>query len=218
MGSIAMHLCVANEVNKIFNLDMNSFLIGNIAPDIYKNITNERISTHYIEKYIINDKKYELPNLGKYVNDNIQTIKNDAYIVGYYSHLIADKIWYMDVVNKYTEVLSNDKTMVKLYNQDKFIFYQQFKNGVYEDYTNSNKYLLQKYGVNIEKLHNIPVLNILDDEFTNLMNEFVCNNIMNIKLVKFNILTVKEMEDWIEVSKNEVIKELCKILDKNGKN
>lgn len=212
MGSMVMHLCAAFEANKQLKLDKNKFMVGSIAPDINKLQTGSRQDTHYIVKKIIDGKEYELPDLERFVKENKEKIVFDPYAAGYYCHLIADEIWFRDIMPKYVDVLSDDKNSIKLVGQDEFIPYKEYQDTVYDDYSKINNFLLEKYNVDIDYLYNIAVLGIDNQDFQKMIHknlEYIgceAGEKIDLKLIDMN-----DIVEWIETSKNITIENILKL-------
>ena len=47
MASSVIHICVANEINKVLKKDNRKLLIGTIAPDISKLIGESKYYSHF---------------------------------------------------------------------------------------------------------------------------------------------------------------------------
>ncbi|MBE5821148.1 MAG: hypothetical protein E7311_00990 [Clostridiales bacterium] len=212
MGSIVMHLCASNEANKILKCDNNRFLIGSIAPDIHKITTGSRRGSHYIKDVIINNKKYQLPDLDKFLNENIDKMKQDDFYKGYYSHLIADEIWYRELTDRFIDKLSDDQKQIKLVGYDEYIPYEKYSKDVYEDYNSINNFLIQKYNIDVDYLYNVAVLGIKQADLQKLLeNTTGKNNTNDIEELKLNILNIYDILEWIKKSKEEIIKRLQEI-------
>lgn len=100
MPSWITHLVTANRLlDRIEVRDKNSFLFGNIMPDILNNYivkeTNthrEYNITHFTQDIIINGIEYEFPNPDKFLEEYKNKMQ-DSLICGYYIHLLTDYFW-----------------------------------------------------------------------------------------------------------------------------
>lgn len=212
MGSIVMHLCASNEANKILKLDIKRFLIGSIAPDIHKISGGSYSDTHYIINVDENNRHYELPDVQRFLNENYENILKDDYYKGYYAHLIADKIWYKDFTTKYVDILLEDKSQVKLIGHDEFIPYEKYRNLIYTDYSNINNNLLTKYHINTDLLYNIAILNINSKDIKKLISFNISTpDGTNDNMIQTNLIDINDIYDWIEKSKDEIIKRLLEL-------
>lgn len=94
------HLVTANKVFEKLNVeDKNSFLFGNIMPDILNNhiVKNTKEhknyeTTHFSKSIIINDIEHEIPNIDNFFKEYRYKMKNPI-ILGYYMHLLTDYYW-----------------------------------------------------------------------------------------------------------------------------
>ena len=104
MPSWGLHIYIAECVcDKLKNkIDYNSFLFGNVLPDIYSGwiikdasqVYNYDVS-HYASKVILNGREYKLSSYEKFIKEQRENLKNPI-ILGYLSHLMADHFF-----NKY---------------------------------------------------------------------------------------------------------------------
>lgn len=94
------HLVTANKIcEKLDVKDKNSFLFGNIMPDILNNHivkdtnTHKKYEiTHFTEDIDINGIKYAFPNFENFFEEYKQKI-NNPIICGFYVHLMTDYFW-----------------------------------------------------------------------------------------------------------------------------
>ncbi|MEX1030754.1 MAG: zinc dependent phospholipase C family protein [Paenibacillaceae bacterium] len=87
MGSRIMHVIIANKIaERLSILDKTLFLLGSIAPDAVatKNESHFFIGEHQDYSRSVDYKGF----LNKYSSQ-----ADSLYILGYYTHLIADEIW-----------------------------------------------------------------------------------------------------------------------------
>lgn len=87
VGSRIMHVIIANKIAERLSLeDRTSFLLGSIAPDAVttKNESHFFIGEHQDYSRSVDYKGF----LNKYSSQ-----ADSLYILGYYTHLIADEIW-----------------------------------------------------------------------------------------------------------------------------
>ena len=109
MSSLKMHIAISEEIRKQFNLS-NDFLLGAILPDIIKLLRKERITSHFEI-----DNQVDLEKFKK-----MQTNINSDLVLGYYAHLIEDKIWFESyMLNKYC--ILSDYTDDKLYSDYSYV-------------------------------------------------------------------------------------------------
>jgi len=155
MASSVIHMAVASEVNKKINRDINKLLIGTIAPDISKLVGETKVKSHFSS----NDLE-DLPNIDKFVKKYKKNLDDD-FVMGYYIHLYTDYLWFKYFI---TEILHNDRitkkdgSIVKLNGEMKKLY-------IYNDYTNLNIQLIEKYNLDLKIFYNdIPKINNIIDE------------------------------------------------------
>ncbi len=108
MPSWITHLVTANKLsNKIKINDKNSFLFGNIMPDILINYIVKNTSihknykeTHFSEKRVINGISLDFPQPENFFNLYKENM-NNSVVLGYYIHLITDYFWNEISYSKY---------------------------------------------------------------------------------------------------------------------
>lgn len=149
MSSIILHLCIGNEVKKRLNLS-DKFIYGALLPDILRMSGIQRNETHYITKYI--DGVFEVPDLEKYLNENLKDIKENDVKLGYYAHLLQDKIWYNHYVIDYVSVDKDDNSKIKFLNDGKIYELKDYTSHMYNDFSRLDMYIIEKYNVHIEKI------------------------------------------------------------------
>lgn len=154
MPSWVTHLVTANKIfDKLDIKDKNSFLFGNVMPDILNNYivknTNTHIKyeiTHFTDDVIINDIKYAFPNFEKFF-ESYKEKMNNPVVCGFYVHLLTDYFW-----NKlsYEKYFRNHNGLVKIqfidgttekYEYDPAIRVKQ------ADFRNFTKYLKSNYDI-----------------------------------------------------------------------
>ena len=148
MASAIIHLAVAKELEKYFNITNKfDYYIGSIAPDIAKQIDKPKHLTHFSTK-----DKCDFPDINKFTSTYPNFYKYD-FDLGYYIHLYTDKIWYEEF-----EPTFASKDYIKLLNGTYIPRIEdEFCKLVYENYKNLNIKLLDYYNLN---------LNIFYDNFT----------------------------------------------------
>ncbi|UAL49317.1 zinc dependent phospholipase C family protein [Sutcliffiella horikoshii] len=113
MGSRLMHTIIAHEIaSRIGVADTSSFILGAIAPDA---VAPKDFSHFYIgdsNDYTRSiDYQAFLHKYNKY--------KNNPYILGYYTHLIADDIWLNGFFLPWLKNrLENDTSLLERYHND----------------------------------------------------------------------------------------------------
>ena len=133
MASAVIHLCIAKEVNKYLKMNEYDLLLGSIAPDISKQIGETKEISHFLD----HSNEDDIPNidrfLAKYRND-----LHNPFTMGYFIHLLTDKYWFRDYIYQYIERFTRE-------NVKKKITYTAIRDLIYNDYTNINTDLIDKY-------------------------------------------------------------------------
>lgn len=176
MASSVIHMCVASEINKILNRNNKSILIGSIAPDISKQIGENKIISHF------QDKDDNLPNLDKFIAKYKKYMNND-FVLGYYIHLYTDYLWFKYFIPDFIlndNIYFLDGRILKLSDEEKINYF-------YNDYTNLNINLISDYNLD---------LSIFYEQIPNIKNI-----ISEIPIDKINII-IDKMGSIIENSKS----------------
>ncbi|MGN1338168.1 MAG: hypothetical protein ACI4WW_06815 [Candidatus Coprovivens sp.] len=176
MASAVIHLCVAKEVNKYLKMDETILLLGSIAPDISKQVGETKEISHFLNPALDDD----IPMIDKFLSKYKDLLTN-PFEMGYFIHLLTDKYWFRDYITEYVEKYAKDKTTKKLTSA-------ALKNLIYNDYTNINIDIIDKY--------ELP-LDLFSNEF-----ELPTSKITEIPMDKLNIL-IDKMGIIIEESKEE---------------
>lgn len=153
MGSLKMHIAISKKIKDELCYS-NLFLVGSILPDIIKLILGESKSSHFEFKNTIDLDKYI------FTQDNLK----DELILGYYAHLIEDKIWLESYMNK------------KYANLQEFSKYK-----LYNDYAFVDNIMYKELDIDTQNISNIIFENIdkIDIHSVHLMdckNEYMINN------------------------------------------
>lgn len=145
MASSMIHIAVANEINKKVNRDKSKLLIGTIAPDISKLIGEDKVKSHFLD-----DNPLEIPRLDWFLV-RYKDYLSDDFVLGYYIHLYVDYLWFkyfMTEVHDANDYITKiDGTKVKV-TEDMFRYY------LYNDYTNINIELIDKYNLDLKIFYN----------------------------------------------------------------
>jgi hypothetical protein len=119
MGSRIMHLIIGNKIADLLSIeDKKSFLLGSVAPDAVFSNEEKNLSHFFIGEVQDYSRSVDYNVfLHKYSSEFEN--KNHHYIMGYYTHLIADDIWLRGF---YLSWLKNrmdaDEGLNKLYHND----------------------------------------------------------------------------------------------------
>ncbi len=201
MASAIIHLCVAYEVNKYLKMDENKILIGSIAPDIAKQIGQTKEISHFLD----HTNEDDIPNIDKFL-EKYQSELNKPFEMGYFIHLLTDKYWFRDYVYKYIERFTNDANKKK-------ITYTAIKDIIYNDYTNINIDLIDKYMLPLDifsnefepiesKITEIPMDKL--DIIINKMGEIIADS----KQEKTFMFDISDIEEFITNTVKYIIKDV----------
>ena len=189
MGSRIMHVIIANKIAERLSIeDKTPFLLGSIAPDAVssKNESHFFIGEHQDYSRSVNYKGF----LNKYSSQ-----ADSHYIMGYYTHLIADEIWMKGFYLSWLRNRMNaDKELHGLY---------------HNDFRLLNGKLLEYYGFRDElrkTLYYIPTTIDLQEVMSKDVEEFIPyvlgdmdyeKEVINQKL---NVFTFDQIVGYIETS------------------
>ncbi|MGE6226444.1 zinc dependent phospholipase C family protein [Paenibacillus chitinolyticus] len=189
MGSRIMHVIIANKIAERLSIeDKTPFLLGSIAPDAVssKNESHFFIGEHQDYSRSVNYKGF----LNKYSSQ-----VDSHYIMGYYTHLIADEIWMKGFYLSWLRNRMNaDKELHGLY---------------HNDFRLLNGKLLEYYGFRDElrkTLYYIPTTIDLQEVMSKDVEEFIPyvlgdmdyeKEVINQKL---NVFTFDQIVGYIETS------------------
>lgn len=128
MPSWITHLVTANKVFEKSEIkDKNSFLFGNIMPDILNNYIVKEThmhkcyeETHFAQNAIINGIKCKLPSPNRFVKEYKNKMENPV-VLGCYTHLLADYYWNDISYGKYFKG-SREEVEVKFANGETKIY------------------------------------------------------------------------------------------------
>ena len=142
MASAVIHLCIAKEVNKYLKMNEYDLLLGSIAPDISKQIGETKEISHFLD----HSNEDDIPNidrfLAKYRND-----LHNPFTMGYFIHLLTDKYWFRDYIYQYVDRYTRENNKRKL-------TASALRNIIYNDYTNLNTVLIDKYELSLDIFSN----------------------------------------------------------------
>lgn len=198
MASSVIHMAVANEVNKVLKRDNSKLLIGSIAPDISKQIGQDRTISHFIfEDGIIDLDKF----LDKYKNN-----LDDDFVLGYYIHLLTDYFWFkyfMPEITDYSIIKTLDGKELKL-SKEEICEY------IYNDYTNINIKVINEYNMDLKIFFNEPpeIKNIIEEIPMDKLQVIIDKAgiiIMNSTNGKNYTFDIKNIKQFISFTKDLII-------------
>ena len=156
MASAVIHMVIANEINKVLKKDNDKILIGSIAPDIAKQIGENKVKSHFL------DENNDIPNIDRFLTKYKNNI-NDDFVLGYFIHLYTDYLWFKyfipEVYNDANNIITKmDGSTIKCNGRMLNMY-------IYNDYSNLNLKLLEKYDIDLSVFYkNTPHLeNIIEE-------------------------------------------------------
>lgn len=206
MASAIIHLAIAKELKDKLDIDnLKDYYLGSIAPDISKQIGEDRNISHFS-----NIMRDGIPNIDLFVK-RYPTFKYNSFNLGYFTHLYTDKIWEEEVLNRIrTEncVKLLDGTILNL-DPDEIL------NIIYSDYTNLNSQVIDEYELDLSLFYEdfqIPDTTMKEipiDKLDILINKMgiIIENSKKDKAYTFDIYKVKE---YVEKITNDILKEIEK--------
>jgi len=200
MASSIIHIAVANEINKELKKDEYQLLLGSIAPDISKQIGDSKEKSHFQ-----NDNEDSIPNINKFLKLYKQYLDDD-FVLGYYIHLYTDYLWFkyfIPEIIKYDILTTLEGEKIKINPKEKIEY-------IYNDYSNLNKQLIEKYNLNIDLFNKkIPkIKNIIKEipiDKINLLVDKTLYIIENSKNKKNVVFDIKNIEQFIGISKELIL-------------
>lgn len=210
MASSVIHICIANEINKVLKRDDRKLLIGTIAPDISKLIGESKYYSHFLD-----DIDNNIPNLEKFLN-KYKCYLDDDFVLGYYIHLYTDYLWFKYFIKKVIKgnyIKELDGTLVK-YTKKSFLYY------VYNDYSNLNIQLINKYNFPLKIFYEeIPdiknIINEIPMDKLNLIVDKVGVLIEDASNGKKYLFDIDDIVNFIDDCKVIILKELENIYEKS---
>lgn len=201
MASAVIHLCIAKEVNKYLNMNLNELLLGSIAPDISKQIGETKEISHFLD----HTNEDDIPNIERFLSKYKNEL-HKPFEMGYFIHLLTDKYWFRDYVYNYIERYTQNYTKKK-------VTYTALRDLIYNDYTNINIDLIDRYMLPLDIFSNewelptsaiteIPMekLDILLDQMSIIIKES--------KEEKTFIFDTADIETFIENSVKYIVKDI----------
>ncbi len=195
MASSVIHMVIANEINKKLKRDNSILLIGSIAPDLAKQLGKSKDISHFI------DGEKNIPNLELFLNKYKSKLKDD-FVMGYYIHLYTDYLWFkyfLTEIHINNSIIKMDGTVLDNISEEQFIYY------VYNDYTNMNISLLEKYDMDLDIFFNtVPELDNIIEEIPMDKIDVIINKtaeiIDNSKLNKDYLFNMENVNVFIKTS------------------
>ncbi|MFD2042957.1 hydrolase [Ornithinibacillus salinisoli] len=198
MGSRIMHLIIANEIADRLSIgNKQAFLIGGIAPDA----VSPKDLSHFFEgdheeftRKIAYEKFYQ-----KYPS-------KDEYILGYYTHLIADDMWLKGFFIPWLKNrMENEESIFEKY---------------HGDFRLLNSKLLHHYQLDVQLLDGMEHIDLIDLEEVKAsdVKEFVpyvkedMNYSMEDLEAKLQVFTFEQIRGYVETSVEKSLLKLKEIM------
>lgn len=206
MASVLTHICISNIVKEELGLS-DKFLAGSIMPDLKKMAGFDRAITHYL-KYVVRDGNVmHLPDLDKFIEENTFKLL-EFKTLGCYAHLIEDKIWFEKFVGKYIKWHDENLGLVTNLKTGEVYDFDTFSKQIYSDYYSVNKKIISKYNLDMEKVSREIKENLNDEVLIACFDKYLSDiNKTNISEKRY-FLTDEDLDEYISMSTNEVIKRI----------
>lgn len=223
MPSWITHLVTANKLFDRLDInDKNSFLFGNIMPDILNNyivkdtnVHRDYEITHFTAPLVINGIKYEFPNFKNFFEEYKEKLDNPV-VCGFYVHLLTDYFWNKLSYEKYfrnnnglVEVKFLDGT-TKDYKYNDAIRIKQADFRIFTEYL-KNHYVVDgiSYTENLlnlsKEIVEIPLTNQDIDKTLYEVKQYLGNE-SEMSETNYKLFTQDILNDYLEESINFIIK------------
>lgn len=131
MPSWITHLATSHQLLKEINVkDENSFIFGNIMPDILNNYIVKETSqhkdyeiTHFTDEVNIHGIHYQFPNPQKFWK-KYQSQKENPVVFGFYVHLLTDYFWNHTTYEKHFKKINDQMVAILADGTEKIMEYQ----------------------------------------------------------------------------------------------
>ncbi len=206
MASTIIHLAIAKKVKDQIEVDNpKDYYYGAIAPDISKQIGQDREISHFL----VNTRD-DIPNINLFVK-RYPLFRYNSFNLGYFTHLYTDKLWnekYLPNFVKENSIKLVDGTVVKASPEE-------VKEMIYSDYTNLNTSVIDEYGLDLSIFYEEftkPTTNFQEipiDQIPILLNKIglIIENSKESKTYSFDFSSIKE---FIDNSAEEIVQEIKK--------
>ena len=117
MPASAIHMSVANIINKKLKQPSFEFTIGNIAPDCWRHslLHNDKHLSHFSTDTEINGIKMKIENYEKFI-EKYKNKLDDPFVLGYLTHLMTDNYWKKNVIIRYQKLIDGEIALKTLDN------------------------------------------------------------------------------------------------------
>lgn len=206
MASAVIHLAIAKELEKYLKIDdKRDYYLGSIAPDISKQINQNRNISHFIK----NTEK-DIPNINEFIN-KYPNFKLNSFNLGYFIHLYTDKLWIKEFLN----TIVNDNSLKLLNGTVIIATKEEIQKMIYSDYTNINITLIENHNMNLSMFYEefkLPKTTIVEipTEKLDILIDKMGIIIENSKEKKAYTFDINKVENFIDYTVNRILEELKK--------
>ena len=205
MASAVVHLIIAKKVNEKLKMDERPLLLGSIAPDISKLIGLSRPKSHFVT-----EMGSSVPDIDYFLSKYKKELVN-PYEMGYFIHLLTDKLWFEDYIKNYV----NDLVVTDKKGRCFTLTEKEICNILYNDYTNMNIQLLDYYNMDLGIFYEsfeYPESHIkeLPDEYFDVLIEKIGKICMKTAKETY-ILDIASLTHFIEYCTMYVLDEIEKL-------
>lgn len=206
MASILIHMAIAKELEDKLEIDnKKDYYLGSIAPDISKQIGQDKNISHFSK-----NMKNEIPNINLFIK-RYPTFKYNSFNLGYFIHLYTDKIWEEEILNRIINENAIKLLDGTILNTNK----SEIIDLVYSDYTNLNPQILDEYNLDLSLFYeefvkpDTPLNEIPVDKLDILINKMgiIIENSKTKKAYTFDLYIVK---DFINECTKKILNEIKK--------
>lgn len=240
MPGWAIHTIIANKLSEKINIDKNSFIFGNIVPDINNGYVVDNIGeiishmdTHFTKEEDIKEIKFNFNNIKRF-RDEYKNNMNNPIVLGYFTHLLTDSFWNEMVYNEHYLYNENkDFFGIRLYNKsiiecDKktatSMKQKEFKEFGAKLLNESINIIFPIYSEELAKCADtIKEINITDEDVKKIikhLNEVTKNQEID-ENFEYKVFSEKELYEKYENTIDyclENIKEFCSLIDISNTN
>lgn len=125
MASWMVHLRIADAICScgIIQRDKDAFIIGNIAPDSGR-LNSDKLTYTPSKEQTHFQKRQELPDADRFYSEYVINADDcdSAFLRGYYSHLLTDRLWITNIARplfeRYSAELERDKLFLYQFKHD----------------------------------------------------------------------------------------------------
>lgn len=206
MASAIIHLAIAKELEETLNIkNKYNYYLGSIAPDIAKQVGITKEESHFIKNTYNN-----VPNLAIFTDKYPNFFKNE-FELGYYIHLLTDKLWVEEYLNNH----SLNSSITLLDGSTMETTKDELQKILYSDYTNLNIQLIEDYDLDLSLFYEdfkepeTDITEIPVDKLDILINKMSII-IENSKQEKTYLLDAFSIKQFITNTVEEIEKELRK--------